>query len=137
MDQAINEKYVPALGFKTLTPMFQFVVNVFCRDSYVKGLVLEQVEGENLHLLDVACGTGKFVKLLAEKQRCCNIVAMDIDSEMTAEAESLTKGFSNISVIQGDVTEMKFEDQNFNLVFECLMFHHLTDMQKRVIYRFL
>jgi len=131
MNQSTSDIYVPALGFKALTPVFQFVVDVFCRDTYIKGLILQQVQGENLKLLDVACGTGKFVKLLAEKQRCCHIVAMDIDPDMISDAELITKNYPNVSVVQGDVTEMKFEDKQFNIVFECLMFHHLTDEQNK------
>lgn len=65
--------FVPALGFKSLTPLYQTVVDVLCRDDHIKRLVAQSIHGQNMQILDVACGTGKLVKLLAQQQECCSI----------------------------------------------------------------
>ena len=76
--------FVPALGFKPLTPFYQTVVDVFNRDDHVKRLVLDCIKGErDMEILDMACGPGKLVHLLSAQQQCCRITGMDIDLDWT------------------------------------------------------
>jgi len=132
MDKEPRDKaFVPALAYSSLTPFYQMVVDAFCRDSYVKGLVTSKIEGENLNILDIACGPGKLVRLVAEKQQCCTVTGMDIDAAMVETARRNTSDIENICIMQGDATQPPFADSQFDIVIESLMFHHLPDDGKR------
>ena len=68
-----DKDFVPALGVAALTPLYQVVVDAFCRDTHIKSLVVSQLkESRDLRILDIACGTGKLVKMIAAQQRCCS-----------------------------------------------------------------
>jgi len=123
--------YVPALGFHWATPLYQTIVDLFVRDDYIKSVAVDLIDGRDLQILDVACGTGKLVKKIAQKQPCCQIVGCDIDSEMIVEAKKQTTSFPNVIIQQGNCTDMRFEDGKFDIVIESLVFHHLTDAQKK------
>src|SRR3989338_4923174 len=117
--------FVPALGIGALTPLYQFVVDVFCRDDHVKRVVLDMVEGERMEILDLACGTGKMVDLLARQQSCCRVSGMDIDPEMVRRAQERNSEHSNVTIVAGDATDPPFPDASFDIVLPSLMFHHL------------
>merc|ERR1711916_112942 len=82
-----GKDFVPALGVAALTPLYQVVVDAFCRDTYIKKLVVSQLkESRDLRILDVACGTGKLVKMIAAQQKCCSIVGTKHDSKCREKA---------------------------------------------------
>ena len=133
-----SSTWVPALRFQWATPLYQTIVELFCRDDYVKKQLLNCIQGQhNLKILDVACGPGKLPRLLAQQQGpCCHITGIDIDPEMVAKASEETKQYSlnqQITILQGDCTKLHelFAPATFDVVIESLMFHHLTDSQKR------
>eukprot|EP01104_Vermistella_antarctica_P006700 TRINITY_DN173_c0_g1_i1.p2 TRINITY_DN173_c0_g1~~TRINITY_DN173_c0_g1_i1.p2 ORF type:complete len:226 (+),score=44.29 TRINITY_DN173_c0_g1_i1:3-680(+) len=132
MAAAAEESFVPALGFKPLNPFYQTVVDVFNRDTHVKQLVLECIEGgRNLEILDMACGPGKLVAMLAAQQQCCRITGMDIDPSMVQRARETTQAANNVTIVEGDATRCPFANDVYDVVIESLMFHHLSDPQKR------
>ena len=92
-----DKDFVPALGVAALTPLYQVVVDAFCRDTHIKSLVVSQLkESRDLRILDIACGTGKLVKMIAAQQRCCSIVGQDLDPVMVKQATETTKEFDNV-----------------------------------------
>ncbi len=127
-----TKKFVPALGYHVLTPVYELVVKIFCRDKHVKEIVLQKIHGQDLHILDVACGPGELIKQIATQQECCRVVGQDIDPSMVKQAKKKTKELANISVLQGDCTEMSHPDGQFDIVIESLLLHHLSDQNKRV-----
>lgn len=92
-----EKNFVPALGVAVLTPLYQVVVDAFCRDTHIKKLVVSQLkEQHNLKILDIACGTGKMVKMIAAQQKCCSIVGQDLDPVMVKQAMENNKEFNNV-----------------------------------------
>ncbi len=67
-------------------------------------------------LLDVGCGRGKLIKLLAS--RANRIVGVDIDADIRqlARAELLLAGIPNCSLRQGDMYRLPFADAEFDTV---------------------
>ena len=67
-------------------------------------------------LLDVGCGQGRVLKLLAS--RAHRLVGVDIDSDARrlARAELLLAGFSNTTLRQGDMASLPFNDGEFDTV---------------------
>jgi len=67
-------------------------------------------------LLDVGCGQGRILKLLAS--RAHRVVGVDIDSDARrlARAELLLAGSPNCSLRHGDMYSLPFADQEFDTV---------------------
>ena len=67
-------------------------------------------------LLDVGCGQGRLLKLLAS--RAHRVVGVDIDpgARRLARAELLLAGLPNCSLRQGDMYSLPFEDAEFDTI---------------------
>lgn len=67
-------------------------------------------------LLDVGCGQGRLLKLLASRAR--RLVGVDIDpaARRLARAEVLVAGLPNCSLRQGDMYALPFADHEFDTV---------------------
>lgn len=67
-------------------------------------------------LLDIGCGQGRFLKLLASRAR--RIVGVDIDADARhfARTELLLAGVANASLRKGDMYALPFADQEFDTV---------------------
>ncbi len=82
-------------------------------------------EGEGLHFLEVAGGTGrltKFVKMTFPKAK---ITLMDLSHPYLKKAQDNLNGFTKINFVQGDSAALPFLDQQFDAVLSCFLFHEL------------
>jgi ArsR family transcriptional regulator len=68
------------------------------------------------NLLDIGCGQGRLLKLLASRAQ--RVIGVDIDprARRLARAELLLAGVPNCSLRQGDMYSLPFEDQSFDTV---------------------
>jgi len=83
------------------------------------------VEGKNV--LEIACGTGRFTVMLAE--RGANVVGLDISAEMLSEAreKARARGLGDaVEFLRGDAGRLPFEDDEFDAVI-AMRFFHLAD----------
>ncbi len=71
---------------------------------------------ENDHVLDVGCGTGMVPYLLKKRYPHINITGIDLSEKMLHIAQ---KRLKNVSLIKGDVTQLPFKDNQFDLVTTC------------------
>jgi ubiquinone/menaquinone biosynthesis C-methylase UbiE len=86
---------------------------------------LGPVEGKNV--LEIACGTGRFTVMLAE--RGANIIGLDISSAMMAQGRQKAKdaGVEGlVEFMRGDAARLPFPDDHFDTVF-AMRFFHLAD----------
>lgn len=86
---------------------------------------LGPVEGKNV--LEIACGTGRFTVMLAE--RGANIIGLDISSAMMAQGRQKARsaGVSDlVEFMRGDAARLPFPDDHFDAVF-AMRFFHLAD----------
>ena len=67
-------------------------------------------------LLDVGCGQGRILKLLASRAK--RVVGVDVDSDARrlARAELLVAGTQNCSLRQGDMYSLPFGDDEFDTI---------------------
>lgn len=81
-----------------------------------KALVELTVAAPLGNLLDIGCGEGRLLKLLAS--RANRVVGVDIDpaARRLARAELLLAGLPNCSLRQGDMYRLPFEDSAFDTV---------------------
>jgi SAM-dependent methyltransferase len=102
----------------------------------LKQTLLEEIEECDLHefsVLDVGCGSGELLRMIAEfaraKNRTVSLTGLDLNpiSSETTQAESAE--FSEIDTVQGDALSLPFADDAFDYAISSLFFHHLTDEQ--------
>ena len=67
-------------------------------------------------LLDIGCGRGRLLKLLASRAK--RVVGVDIDSDARrlARAELLVAGSPNCTLRQGDMYSLPFDDDEFDTI---------------------
>lgn len=67
-------------------------------------------------LLDIGCGQGRILKLLASRARRAVGVDIDSDARRLARAELLLAGTPNTTLRHGDMYALPFDDQDFDTV---------------------
>ena len=102
----------------------------------LKQTLLKEIEERDLQefsVLDVGCGSGELLRVIAEfareSNRTASLTGLDLNpiSSETTQAESA--GFSEIDTVQGDALSLPFADDSFDYAISSLFFHHLTDEQ--------
>ena len=86
---------------------------------------LAPVEGKEI--LEIACGTGRFPVLLAE--RGADVVGLDISAAMLRQGREKarsTDAGDSLELIRGDAARLPFPDNHFDAVF-AMRFFHLAD----------
>ena len=67
-------------------------------------------------LLDVGCGRGAILKLLASRANRAVGVDIDADARQIARAELMLAGIPNCSLRKGDMYRLPFDDAEFNTI---------------------
>lgn len=67
-------------------------------------------------LLDIGCGRGAILKLLASRANRAIGVDIDSDARQLARAELMLAGIPNCSLRKGDMYRLPFDDQQFNTI---------------------
>ncbi len=75
-------------------------------------------------VLDIACGTGEFERLVLNENPTQQIVGVDISEEMLAIAHQKLHNFSNVSFQRGSASALPFPDQSFDVVVSASAFHY-------------
>ena len=130
---ADDNRYLPALRWKALTPVFDTAVRVTARERVMKQRLLDQAGvGPGDAVLDLGAGTGTLAIWL--KQRCpeATVTGLDADPEVLARARSKAADAGcEIVFVEGFSTELPFEADSFDIVLSSLFFHHLMPAAKR------
>lgn len=91
-------------------------------------------DGEGLHFLEVASGTGAMTKFLALAFPKAQITCVDLSSFYLNKAQKRLNNFNRINYIQGAAEDLNLKDQSFDAVVSCFLFHELPmNIRKAVI----
>ncbi|MFB6300894.1 MAG: class I SAM-dependent methyltransferase [Halobacteriales archaeon] len=103
-------------------------------DRREKRAVLDAVGPvEDKRILEVACGTGRFTVMLAE--RGADIIGLDISTPMLAEGRQKAQAAAvddHLEFMRGDAARLPFPDDHFDTVF-AMRFFHLADTPARFL----
>lgn len=126
--------YVPALGFRWLTPAYDFVLRHTTREDTFKQALLAQAGITDDHrVLDLACGTGTLTVAAKQYALGADVTGLDGDPEVLAlaHAKAQRAGVS-IAFDRGLSHELPYPDGTFDRILCSLFFHHLlrTDKQR-------
>lgn len=126
--------YVPALGFRRLTPYYDAVVGVTTREQVFKRALIAQADIAPGHqVLDLACGTGTLAIWLKQGEPSARVTGVDGDPAMLALAttKAAAAGVS-ITFEPALANALPFASATFDRALSSLFFHHLTLEQKRL-----
>ncbi|HBW73963.1 MAG: Methyltransferase type 11 [Candidatus Magasanikbacteria bacterium GW2011_GWA2_45_39] len=101
---------------------------IFFRASY-RAALKAAYPHPHAHVLEVACGTGGFIKALLNKEPALSITGIDYTPAMLAEAEIKFKNEKRVHLIQGSAEKLPLQEQ-FDFVYCLDAFHHFQNADK-------
>ena len=98
-----------------------------CKDDYPP--ILDELRGISFDsLLDVGCGTGPMIELLAGEYPDKQYTGIDLTPNMIKKAND--KNLKNARFIVGDSEDLPFDEESFDAVICANSFHHYPNPQK-------
>ena len=125
--------YLPALRWKALTPLFDYVVRITTRERSSKLKLIEQAGiADRDSVLDLGCGTGTLAIWLKQRVSEAQVAGLDADPDVLSRARRKAFAASTpLEFVEASSTQLPFPDESFDAVLSTLFFHHLRDPEKR------
>ena len=93
--------------------------------------ILKKQIYENYNILDVGCGSGHYLKsLLSEIEVPFNYTGVDATNYYIELAKKAWVDCSSASFYTGDIFDLPFDDNSFDVVYCCNVFLHLPSIKK-------
>lgn len=131
-DEARSGNYVPALGVRALTGIYDPVVALTTRERTWKRALLRDLNPlPGQRILDLGCGTGTLTLMIKRSQPEVAVDGLDADPVMLARAQRKSaEADIPIRYQTGFAQDLPYEDDSFDAVVSSLFFHHLDREQK-------
>lgn len=132
MNRSSRARYVPALRFNSLTPLYDSVVAITTREKSFKRALLEQSAIQAGHrVLDLACGTGTLAIKIRQISAATEVTGIDGDPAILSIARrKAERAGARVQFDLGDACSLPYPDSRFDRVLSSLFFHHLDREQK-------
>ncbi len=86
----------------------------------------------NERLLDFGCGGGTLTGHLARKLENGQVVGVDISEYWIKKARKRLKGFGNVELMQGNITEMELNNfDSFDIIFIHFVLHEIDGAKRQ------
>lgn len=133
MKSSNKDKYIPALSYDFLTPLYDPIVALTSREKAFKRELVGQMNLQpEQRILDLACGTATLS--VALKQSClqAEVFGLDGDEKILGLARGKAeKANAEIKFDKGLSYKMPYPNEYFDSVVSSLFFHHLTPENKQ------
>jgi ubiquinone/menaquinone biosynthesis C-methylase UbiE len=132
-----QDRYIPALGLRALTPLYDPVLRQIFRDEQFKRTFIARANIQpGQRVLDLGCGTGTLMLLIKQAQPHVVVTGSDGDVEVLAIARAKAAAAGEaVSFGQALASHLPYPDGTFDRVLSSLVFHHLPPAVKRAALR--
>ncbi len=127
-----RHKYIPAMGFDWLTPLYDIIMPPVMRESTIKPRLVEQMKVKKGHrILDLGCGTATLTIMIKKAQPEAEMIGLDIDPKILAFARSkVGREGLDITFELAVATDLPYLNGSFDRVVSSMVFHHLNREDK-------
>ena len=131
----MSTRYIPALSFKWLTPIYHPLLKWVMREEAFKHQLIRQANIQpNMHLRDLGCGTGTLTVMLKRAHPGAEVTGLDGDQQVLEIARNKSRGM-DIQWDEGLASSLPYPDSAFDRVITSLVIHHLTTDDKRLAFK--
>lgn len=127
-----SDKYIPALKYGWLTPLYDPLIRWTLRESTFKRQLMKQARiGGGHRVIDLGCGTGTLALVIKSYYPKADVFGLDADPKVLEVARAKTdRARLNVRFDHGMAFELPYPDAFFDRVISSLLFHHLTRENK-------
>ncbi len=132
MPKSPDRHYVPALGYRVLTPLYDAVVGATTRErSFKEALIRQACFEPGQRVLDLGSGTGTLAIWIKQRQPLLDITGVDVDPAILAiAARKAKKAHVDVHFDRAPSYELPSPAAHFDRVVSSLFFHHLSWQDK-------
>ncbi|HEY0973234.1 MAG TPA: class I SAM-dependent methyltransferase [Solimonas sp.] len=136
MSTPSEAKYIPALGYRWLTGLYDPVVALTTRErTFKRGLLRQAAPQPGETVLDLGCGSGTLALMLLQAQPAAKVTGVDGDPAMLAQARRKAQATGRtLQLDESLVQTLPYADASFDLVVSSLFFHHLDRATKQAAF---
>jgi 2-polyprenyl-3-methyl-5-hydroxy-6-metoxy-1,4-benzoquinol methylase len=95
----------------------------FNHNNFYHPYLLRQLPAACNRALDVGCGTGLFVRRLAQHTR--SVVGIDRAPEVITAARALSEGIPNVSYLEADLVNAELGSEHYDYISCVASIHHM------------
>jgi SAM-dependent methyltransferase len=128
-----NRRYIPALRFAALTPLYDRVVGWSTRDAALKARIAALLDPPPAaRVLDLGCGSGTLLAALAGRRPDLRLIGVDADPAILAIAATRAERADfAVELRRGLAQALPLADHSVDVAVSSLLFHHLLPDAKR------
>jgi len=120
-----SDKYVASFSFEWKN-FPKVLCDLKAEDSFSRfNISLDELSGKSI--LDVGCGSGRFVEFFSRRGR--EVVGVDLSYSVT-EALRYCRLRQNVHIVQADLFNLPFKEEIFDIVFSFGVLMHTPDTKK-------
>jgi len=91
-------------------------------------------QGEGLHFLELAAGTGRLTRFMKLAFPKAKITVLDLSYPYLKKAQENLQEFDRLDFVQGAAEDLPFHERQFDLVYSCFLFHELPlEIRRQVV----
>jgi SAM-dependent methyltransferase len=129
---AMSDKYIPALGLKRLTPLYDPLIRWAIPEVMLKTRLIHHAQIEPGHrVLDLGCGTGTLAILVKQMFPQSEVVGLDGDPKVLDIARRKAETTHvRVTFDPGMAFDLPYPGDSFDRVLSSFVIHHLTAENK-------
>ena len=127
----VQRSFVPAAGHDWFLPFYDPILRLIGADAAKQQLIEQADLQPGQRVLDVGCGTGDLLVLIAKRHPDVEVIGLDPDPKaLTRARRKLDRAGLSAQLDQGFSDELPYQDRSLDRVFSSFMFHHLGSDEK-------